>query len=637
MSDKCTKILLIEDNPGDVRLIQEMLTQAIQDGYQLECADRLSKGLKRLGMGGIDLVLLDLGLPDSQGLRTFDKVHAQAPAVPIVLLTGLDDKMLALQAVRQGAQDYLVKGNVDSTVLCRAVRHAVERKQVEEEIRRARDDYLAITNLTGDIIVHLDKEGRCTFLNDGACEFWGKPREKLLGIQFADYVHPDDAKKTAAAIQHVIKTKEILRGWLNRQETPKGWRTVEWNVSPILDEAGNYAGIQATGRDITERKRAEEARQESEEKYRTILEDIEEGYFEVNIAGNFTFFNDPMCEINGYSRDEMMGMNNRQYMDKKNAKKLYQAFNRVYTTGKPSKEFGWEITRKDGAKRFIEASVSLKRNSEGEPIGFRGIIRDITERKRAEEELRKHREHLEELVEERTKELQDAQERLVRSEKLAVIGQLAGGVSHELRNPLGAIKNASYFLNMAIEQPEQEVKETLEILEKEVATSERIISSLLEFARPKPATLQNVHINEVIEESLCRVTVPENVKVVMHLDETLPIILADPGQLGRVFINIILNAIQAMPEGGQLVIKSEVPGPKWVDVSFTDTGVGILEKNMRKLFEPLFTTKAKGIGLGLAICRTMVEEHGGTIELHSIEGKGSIFTISLPVGKKEEQ
>ncbi|MBA7631359.1 Adaptive-response sensory-kinase SasA [subsurface metagenome] len=507
MSDKCTKILLIEDNPGDVRLIQEMLTQAIQDGYQLECADRLSKGLKRLGIGGIDLVLLDLGLPDSQGLRTFDKVHAQAPAVPIVLLTGLDDKMLALQAVRQGAQDYLVKGNVDSTVLCRAVRHAVERKQVEEEIRRARDDYLAITNLTGDIIVHLDKEGSCTFLNDGACEFWGKPREKLLGIQFADYVHPDDAKKTAAAIQHVIKTKEILRGWLNRQETPKGWRTVEWNVSPILDEAGNYAGIQATGR-------------------------------------------------------------------------------------------------------------------------------DITERKRAEEELRKHREHLEELVEERTKELQDAQERLVRSEKLAVIGELAGGVSHELRNPLGAIKNASYFLNMAIKQPELEVKETLEILEKEVATSERIISSLLDFAHPKPATLQNVHINEVIEESLCRVTVPENVEVVMHLDETLPIILADPGQLGQVFINIILNAIQAMPEGGQLVIKSEVPGPKWVDVSFTDTGVGIPKENMRKLFEPLFTTKAKGIGLGLAITKNALEEHGGTIKVQSEVGKGSTFTVRLRIGKK---
>ncbi|MCK4965114.1 MAG: hypothetical protein KAS54_08520, partial [Dehalococcoidia bacterium] len=118
---------------------------------------------------------------------------------------------------------------------------------------------------------------------------------------------------------------------------------------------------------------------------------------------------------------------------------------------------------------------------------------------------------------------------------------------------------------------------------------------------------------------------------------TLPIILADPDQLGQVFINIILNAIQAMPEGGQLVIKSEVPGPKWVDISFTDTGVGIPKENMRKLFEPLFTTKAKGIGLGLAITKNVLEEHGGTIKVQSEVGKGSTFTVRLPTGMEESK
>jgi PAS domain S-box-containing protein len=152
-------------------------------------------------------------------------------------------------------------------------------------------------------------------------------------------------------------------------------------------------------RTVTERKQAEEALRESEEKYRTILEDIEDGYYEVDIAGNLTFFNDPMCRIIGYSRDEMIGMNNRQYMDKENAKKVYQAFNRVYTTGKHTKEFDWEVIRKDGTKRFIEASVSLKRNSEGEPIGFRGIVRDITERKQMEEALQESEEHFRALIE----------------------------------------------------------------------------------------------------------------------------------------------------------------------------------------------------------------------------------------------
>lgn len=251
------------------------------------------------------------------------------------------------------------------------------------------------------------------------------------------------------------------------------------------------------------------------------------------------------------------------------------------------------------------------------------------------EELKEHSENLEKMVEERTKQLRDAQEELVRQEKLAVLGQLAGGVGHELRNPLGAIKNAAYFLNMVLEEPEPEVKETLEILEREVSTSERIISNLLDFARPKPPTRRKVDVNDVVQGALSRVAVPENIEVVTQMEETLPQILADPDQLGQVFGNIILNAIQAMPEGGQLLVKSEVPSPEQLSVSFTDTGTGIPEENLSKIFEPLFTTKAKGIGLGLAISKTLVEDHEGTIEVESTVGTGSTFTVKLPIGGEE--
>jgi two-component system CheB/CheR fusion protein len=239
----------------------------------------------------------------------------------------------------------------------------------------------------------------------------------------------------------------------------------------------------------------------------------------------------------------------------------------------------------------------------------------------------------------------------IRREKLAVLGQLAGGVGHELRNPLGAIKSAAYFLNMVLEKPEPEVKETLEILEKEVGTSERIISSILDFARPKPPTRRKVDVNSVLQEALSHTTVPGNVKVVSQLDEMLLMIMADPDQLGQVFKNIILNGIQAMPQGGKLMVKtsaslrrersversvepSEVPSPEWMAISFTDTGAGIPQENLGKLFEPLFTTKAKGIGLGLALTRTLVEGHGGTIEVQSEVGKGSTFTVKLPIGGK---
>jgi len=267
--------------------------------------------------------------------------------------------------------------------------------------------------------------------------------------------------------------------------------------------------------------------------------------------------------------------------------------------------------------------------------------RRLIELREAEEGLKEYSGRLEEMVDERTRELREAQEELVRKEKLAVLGQLAGGLGHELRNPLGAIKNAAYFLNMTLEEPEPEVKQTLDILRKEVDTSVRIISSLLDFARAKAPARRKVDVNEVVREVLDRVAVPEGIEVVSQLDDALPIIMADPDQLEQVFSNIVLNAVQAMLEGGQLVIKSEArkgePAhhPGWVAVSVMDTGVGIPEGNLEKLFEPLYTTKARGIGLGLAVVRTLLDAHGGVIEVESEVGKGSTFTVRLPCDRRE--
>jgi len=272
------------------------------------------------------------------------------------------------------------------------------------------------------------------------------------------------------------------------------------------------------------------------------------------------------------------------------------------------------------AAAFNEMTESLKKTTASRDE----LEREVTERKRSEEALR------------------DAQEQLVRQEKLAILGQLAGGVGHDLRNPLSAIKNAAYFLNMVleepdpeVEEPDPEVKETLEILEKEVGTSEAIISSLLDFARAKSPTKRKISVNEILQETLSRTAVPNNIEVLQEISETLPKILADPDQLGQVFGNVILNGIQAMTEGGQLTIKSEAPAPGRISVSITDTGVGIPEEQLNKLFEPLYTSKAKGIGLGLAIVKILVEGHGGTIEVESEPGKGSTFTVKLPTGMEE--
>ena len=242
--------------------------------------------------------------------------------------------------------------------------------------------------------------------------------------------------------------------------------------------------------------------------------------------------------------------------------------------------------------------------------------------------------NLEMLVEDRTKKLQHTQEQLVRSEKLAVLGQLAGVIGHELRNPLGVIKNIAYFLNIALEATNLEVKESLEILDKEVDRAERIINNILNFARPKPISLRKVNLDEVLQDGLSQIAVPKNVNLASKQDETLPTIRADPDLLAQVFKNVILNSIQAMPDGGKLTIESTLPEPDWVAISITDTGSGMPDEVLEKLFEPLFTTKAKGIGLGLVITKDIVEKHGGSVEVQSKVGKGSTFTIRLPIKGK---
>jgi signal transduction histidine kinase len=233
--------------------------------------------------------------------------------------------------------------------------------------------------------------------------------------------------------------------------------------------------------------------------------------------------------------------------------------------------------------------------------------------------------------------LLEAQEQLIRSEKLAAIGQLASGVGHELRNPLGAIKNAGFYIrrriaNTDLPNTEPRVMEFLGIIEEEVNSANKVITDLLGFSRVAKPTVAPANIAGIIEDALRYIPVPENVALIKDINNNLPMVMVDGEQIKQVFLNITLNALQAMPEGGHLDIRAADKG-KFVEVEFIDTGGGIPDSNKKKIFDPLFTTKAKGVGLGLSVCKTIIEHHEGAINVKSQVGEGTTFTISLPTEK----
>ncbi|MCW3993271.1 MAG: GAF domain-containing protein [Candidatus Bathyarchaeota archaeon] len=251
------------------------------------------------------------------------------------------------------------------------------------------------------------------------------------------------------------------------------------------------------------------------------------------------------------------------------------------------------------------------------------------------ESLREAREQLEQKVEKRTRELKKSQEQLLKAQRLAVIGELAGMVGHDLRNPLTSINGATYYVKKRLSSKiDGKVREMLDLIEKNIVYSNKIINDLLDYSREIKLDLTESNPKSVMKEALSLVEIPKNVEVI-DLTEGKLKIKVDIGKMKRAFVNIIKNAVEAMPKGGALRTKSRKSDGN-LEFVFSDTGVGISKKTMEKLWTPLFTTKAKGMGFGLAICKRIIEAHGGSISVKTSRGKGTTFTVTIPIKQKLE-
>jgi PAS domain S-box-containing protein len=502
----------------------------------------------------------------------------------------------------------------------------------------------------GDAVIATDLSGKITFMNNVAEELtkwslndaFGKPVQVIFKI-----LNEFTRKAIDNPIFKVLE-KGMAVGLANHTILVRKDGTevaVDDSGAPIKNKEGKTTGVVLIFRDISERRKAEEAlfkakKQTEFDKKRleTIFETTPAAVVVLEAPANkISYINKRALQLYGFNS---VGLDLEAVIAKVKPKKvdgstypLERGPARRALEGYETTNEDMIIERADGQCFPILVSASPIRNIQGKVTGAVIIFQDITERKQMQTKLEEYANNLEKLVEERTKQLQD-------KERLAAIGATAGMVGHDIRNPLQTIVSDVYLLKSdLLAKPEFKtedgVKESLESIEKNVDYINKIVADLQDFVKPLNPHAEETDLKLTISDLLSKNGLPENIKVFVDVEVDARKVIVDSTFINRILYNLVTNAVQAMPNGGELTIDAYRKGNDTV-LTVKDTGVGIPEKAKDKMFTPLFTTKAKGQGFGLSVIKRLTESLGGTVSFESQEGKGTTFTIRLPPSKEKK-
>ncbi len=394
MKHETINILLIEDNPEDARLFGELLKEEARGSYHLAQVDRLLIGLARLAADDFDVVFLDLGLPDSKGMDTLKAITKNAVHLPVIVITGLDDESTAIAALRNGAQDYLLKEKIDGSVLWRVLRYSIERKQAEETILNSEEKYRSLVENAGEAIL-IVQDGLVKFVNGRTTEILGYPGETMLLKPFIEFIYPADRQLAGGQDSGKIKGEESPLGYELRLIDSEGdTKWVDFNAVNT-DWEGRPATLNFI-RDITHSKKGEQALLDSVEKYRILFEDSMDAIFVTTKEGRFIDVNQSMCKLCGYTMDEMMALPVLSIYADPGYRKVFQ---KEMEAKGGVREFEITFRKKDGTLIECMITAGAWRRADGKIGGYRGIIDDITERKRSRQALQDSEEKYRTLVE----------------------------------------------------------------------------------------------------------------------------------------------------------------------------------------------------------------------------------------------
>ncbi len=633
-----SRILLVEDTPEDAAYLKVILEDGYPGRFAVQVTDTLRDALSRVSPDSFDAVILDLCLPDSMGLATLERLQARTPSLPILVLTGLQDEITAQESIRQGAQDYLVKGTLDGAIVSRAICYAIERKRTENALRRSEERFDLLSRATNDAVWDWNLKTQRVTWNVGVRAFLDYPPEHVgTDIEWwRSQIHADDRPRVVEGIRGVLENGGYFWHDEYRYRCASGdYAFIADRAYVLRDDEGRPLRMIGAMMDVTDRRRAEDALLESNTTLRTL---VQASPLAIAVAGpdrKLRLWNPAAERLFGWNESGVLG---RPFpaVSRSEADGLPALLDRTLR-GESVTAAELSCVRRDGTEVDVSLSTAPLVDVRSGILGAMAVASDVTERRSAE-----------------TRRLQ-LEDQLRKSQKMEAVGRLAGGIAHDFNNLLTAISGYAELLQGGFAVGDARRDHAEEIL-RSSGRATTLTRQLLAFSRRQVLQPRPLNVNSVIQgiDGLLRRLIGEHAELSMKLDPRLGLVKADQGQLEQVIINLTLNARDALAaSGGHVSFETrEVElGPEYVSrhgreragrhvmLAVSDTGCGMDKATLSHMFEPFFTTKelGKGTGLGLATVYGIVKQSGGDIWVYSEPGIGSIFKIYLPLSEEADR
>ena len=627
------RVLHVDDDPS-LQEITKLMLLDLNSSFEIDHACCVDEAFKKLSTGQYDVVVSDYEMPQKSGLQFLKELREQKNNIPFILFTGKGREEIAIKALNLGADGYYNKQGGPVTVygeLAHTIVLSVQRANAKSMLEQSELHYRNLYEKSPMAYHSLDGNGRFIVVNNAWLDLFGYSREEVIGHWFGDFLVSNQVELFRERF-HVFKADGKIQTEVKMIKKDGSIALVEFDGVIGKDIMGNFKQTHCVLKDITENREADLELRKWLETFESVGEGVDAGLAIIDRDYNVVWANKRLMALG-------VAPNKKCYETFSNIGKVCPdcGVERIFKQNVSLDIHEYKTVDSKGETVWIELRVTPLKDKDGNVNGALELAVDITERKKAEAhrkvlevKLDEYSKHLKCMVDLRTVQLKDANERLVKSERLAAIGELAGMVGQDLRNPIAGIKNAAYYLKKkGTTISETQNKEMLETIEKAIEHSDKIINDLLDYSREMRLELTKHAAHTLVDEALRMIQVPNRIQIINHVQEDT-LIWVNSDKLMQVFVNLIKNAIDAIPENGTLGISS-CQTKDCVEISFADTGIGIPEETLKKLFTPLFTTKAQGMGFGLAICKRIVEAHEGKITVETAVNKGTTFTVTLPL------